>query len=262
MEMNDLILISVDDHVIEPPDMFKQHLSAADFARAPKMNTMRSGSDSWIYEGRSVPNFGLNAVVGRPPEEYGMEPASYSQIRKGTYMVQERIDDMNVNGVLTSINFPTFPSFGGTFFLQATDKEFTKKIISAYNDWHIDEWCGAAPGRFIPLAILPLWDIDACVAEAKRVAAKGCRTISFLDTRHHAWSFFQINQGNVVKCLRRFGTHDGHRIDGTATTGFHPFKIGIAGSGFEYTWIKKAVTTGTAAQQHQTALLKMRSCTM
>ncbi|WP_076593827.1 amidohydrolase family protein [Herminiimonas arsenitoxidans] len=181
MEMNDLILISVDDHVIEPPDMFKQHLSAADFLRAPKMSTMRSGSDSWIYEGRSVPNFGLNAVVGRPPEEYGMEPASYSQIRKGTYLVKDRIDDMNVNGVLTSINFPTFPSFAGTFFLQATDKEFTKKIISAYNDWHIDEWCGAAPGRFIPLAILPLWDIDACVAEARRVAAKGCRTISFPD---------------------------------------------------------------------------------
>src|SRR5690606_25949991 len=30
--------------------------------------------------------------------------------------------------------------------------------------------------------ILPLWDIDACVAEARRVAGKGCRTISFLDS--------------------------------------------------------------------------------
>lgn len=182
MEMNDMILISVDDHVIEPPDLFKKHMSAADLARAPRMNTEDTGADSWIYEDMRVPNFGLNAVVGRPKEEYGMEPASYSQIRKGTYQLKERLDDMNANGVLTSICFPTFPHFAGTFFLQAKDKEFTKKVISAYNDWHIDEWCGSAPGRFIPLAILPLWDIDACVAEAKRVAAKGCRTISFMDS--------------------------------------------------------------------------------
>lgn len=182
MEMNDMILISVDDHVIEPPDMFKSHLPASMLDRAPKMATLKNGSDSWVYEGRSNPNFGLNAVVGRPLEEYGMEPASYSQIRKGTYQLAERIEDMNVNGVLASICFPTFPTFGGAFFLQAQDKEMTKAVISAYNDWHIDEWCGSAPGRFIPLAILPLWDIDACVAEAKRVAAKGCRTISFLDS--------------------------------------------------------------------------------
>lgn len=100
MEMNDMILISVDDHVIEPPDMFKNHLPAKYLDRAPKMATMRSGSDSWIYEGRTNPNFGLNAVVGRPPEEYGMEPASYAQIRKGTYQLAERIEDMNANGVL------------------------------------------------------------------------------------------------------------------------------------------------------------------
>jgi predicted TIM-barrel fold metal-dependent hydrolase len=181
MEMNDMILISVDDHVIEPPDMFKNHMPASMLARAPRMATMRSGSDSWEYEGRTNPNFGLNAVVGRPPEEYGMEPASYSQIRKGTYQLAERIEDMNANGVLASICFPTFPTFGGAFFLGAKDKEFTKAVISAYNDWHIDEWCAGAPSRFIPLAILPLWDIDACVAEAKRVAAKGVRTISFLD---------------------------------------------------------------------------------
>ncbi|WP_075790722.1 amidohydrolase family protein [Massilia putida] len=182
MEMNDMILISVDDHVIEPPDLFKNHLPASMLDRAPKMATLRSGSDSWVYEGRSNPNFGLNAVVGRPLEEYGMEPASYSQIRKGTYSLKERVEDMDVNGVLASICFPTFPTFGGAFFLQANDKEFTRAVISAYNDWHIDEWCGGAPGRFIPLAILPLWDIDACVAEARRVARKGCRTISFLDS--------------------------------------------------------------------------------
>lgn len=184
MNMNDMILVSVDDHVIEPPNMFKDHLPARYLDRAPKMqSTQEDGSsvDSWIYEDRVVPNFGLNAVVGRPLNEYGFEPSSYDQIRLGTYDIKARVDDMNVNGILGSICFPTFPHFAGSFFLGAKDKELTLAVIQAYNDWHIDGWCGAAPGRFIPLSILPLWDIDLAVAEAKRVAAKGCRTISFFD---------------------------------------------------------------------------------
>lgn len=184
MNMNDMILVSVDDHVIEPPDLFKNHLPARYQDRAPKMQSTHDGDsevDSWIFEDRVIPNFGLNAVVGRPLHEYGFEPSSYSQIREGTFDIKARVDDMNVNGILGSICFPTFPQFAGSFFLGAKDKELTLAVIQAYNDWHIDGWCGAAPGRFIPLSILPLWDIDLSVAEAKRVAAKGCRTVSFFD---------------------------------------------------------------------------------
>lgn len=185
MNMNDMILVSVDDHVVEPPNLFDKHLDARYRDKAPKMHSMHDGNDSWIYEGKVVPNFGLNAVVGRPREEYGFEPAAYDHIRKGAWDVDARVDDMNVNGVLGSICFPTFPHFAGTLFLGASDKAAARAIISAYNDWHIHEWCAAAPGRFIPIAMLPLWDIDACVAEAKRVAALGVRTITFPDVPAH-----------------------------------------------------------------------------
>ena len=57
-------------------------------------------------------------------------------------------------------------------------------MLQAYNDWAIDEWCGAYPGRFIPLGIVPMWDVDAAVAEVRRIAKKGCRSISFLETPH------------------------------------------------------------------------------
>jgi len=179
--MNDMILISVDDHVIEPPDMFDKHLPAKYRDRAPKVSPVGSGEDSWVFEGKTIPNFGLNAVVGRPPEEYGFEPAAYSQIRKGTYDVKARIDDMNADGVLASICFPTIPFFAGNRFWAAQDKEAALAVISAYNDWHIHEWCASAPGRFIPLCILPLWDVNASVEELKRVAAKGVRTLTFPD---------------------------------------------------------------------------------
>jgi predicted TIM-barrel fold metal-dependent hydrolase len=50
--------------------------------------------------------------------------------------------------------------------------------MQAYNDWHYDEWCMAYPGRFIPIGILPTWDMDATVAEVHRLAKKGFRTVS------------------------------------------------------------------------------------
>jgi predicted TIM-barrel fold metal-dependent hydrolase len=53
--------------------------------------------------------------------------------------------------------------------------------VQAYNDWHIDEWCGSHPGRFIPMAIPVLWDAELCAAEVRRVAAKGCHSITFTE---------------------------------------------------------------------------------
>ena len=71
MRAEDLILVSVDDHVVEPPDMFDDHVPAKWKDRAPRVVHKDDGTDVWVYEGNEMPNIGLNAVAGRPPEEYG-----------------------------------------------------------------------------------------------------------------------------------------------------------------------------------------------
>jgi predicted TIM-barrel fold metal-dependent hydrolase len=86
---------------------------------------------------------------------------------------------MDANGVLASMCFPTFTGFNGMSLARSTvDADLTKIVVSAYNDWHIDELAGENPGRFIPLAIVPVFDSAAMVVEINRVAAKGCRAIS------------------------------------------------------------------------------------
>src|SRR5271170_7049709 len=85
MQAEDLILVSVDDHVVEPPDMFDGRVPAKWKDRAPRVIHKDSGIDVWSYEGNEIPNVGLNAVVGRPPEEYGIEPTSFSEMRPGCY---------------------------------------------------------------------------------------------------------------------------------------------------------------------------------
>ena len=178
MKMNDMVIISVDDHISEPPDMFDKHLKGDDLATAPKLRTTADGTNYWEYQGMKMPSVGLNAVAGRPPEEYGMEPTSFEQLRPGVYNVDARIGDMNVNGIAASLNFGTAVGFDGGRFHKAPDKDQALIHMRAYNDWHIDEWCAAHPGRFIPCALLPTWDMDATVAEIKRVAKKGCTAVS------------------------------------------------------------------------------------
>ena len=101
------ILISVDDHVIEPPDMFEGRLPNALADRAPKIVESEDGTQMWHYEGRSYPNIGLNAVIGRPKEEWSMEAARFDEMRRGCWDIDARIADMDLAGIWASLNFPS-----------------------------------------------------------------------------------------------------------------------------------------------------------
>jgi len=179
MQLRDLILVSVDDHLIEPQDMFVKHMPARFKDRAPVVRHGTNGAHHWQIEGQKAPGLGLNAVAGRPKEEYGFEPVSYEQVRAGCYDVAARVGDMDANGVLGSICFGSFPGFAGARFQKMQDKDLALATIRAYNDWHFHDWCGRHPGRFIPLAMLPLWDVGLAVAELKRMSRLGCHAVTF-----------------------------------------------------------------------------------
>jgi predicted TIM-barrel fold metal-dependent hydrolase len=176
----DMILISVDDHIVEPPDMFKNHLAKKYIDEAPRLVHNPDGSDTWQFRDIVIPNVALNAVAGRPKEEYGLEPQGLDEIRPGCYNVDERVKDMNAGGILGSICFPSFPGFAGRLFV-TDDPDFSLALLQAYNDWHIEEWCGAYPARFIPMALPVIWDAEKCAEEVRRVAKKGVHALTFTE---------------------------------------------------------------------------------
>lgn len=184
MNVDDMIIVSIDDHTIEPPDLFDAHLPEKYKDRAPKLLRDENGFDHWVFEGKDVATVGLNATVSWPKEEWGFNPCSIAEMRPAAYRIDERIRDMNRNGVLASMCFPSMPGFAGGRFHEADDKDLALVMLKAYNDWHIEEWCGAHPGRFIPLAVGPVWDMDAMVTEVKRVGALGARAISMPELPH------------------------------------------------------------------------------
>jgi len=184
MQMEDMVIVSVDDHIVETPDIFDKHLPAKWKDRAPRCVQAPTGEFSWQFEGRFTTNFALNAVAGRAKEELGFEPNSFEHIRKGCYDPTARLDDMSVNGVFAGVNFPTFPGFALELFQTTPDRDLALALIKAYNDWHIDEFCATSPDRFIPMAGLPMFNVDEAVAELRRTAAKGARTATIPSLPH------------------------------------------------------------------------------
>ena len=182
MTRDEMILVSVDDHIIEPRDLFARHLPARWAERAPRLVYDAARQvETWRWEyGASAQTF-INTVVTLPNEEWGFDPGTQAEIRPGCYDVAARVRDMDKNGVLASLCFPSFPGMAGGFFAKASDRELALACVRAYNDWHIDEWCAAHPGRFIPLAISPIWDGDAAAAEVRRIARKGATAITFTE---------------------------------------------------------------------------------
>src|SRR5262249_19490318 len=170
--------VSVDDHLIEPARLWQERLPERWRDTGPRI--VRDGaSEFWVYEDRQIVTTGLNAVAGKTREEFSPEPITYEDMRPGCYEPAARVADMNQGNVLSSILFPSFPRYCGQVFHEAKDKELGLLCVQAWNDFILEEFGAAYPGRFIPMMIIPLWDPAAAAAEIERTAALGGKSIAF-----------------------------------------------------------------------------------
>ncbi|MGH9188253.1 MAG: amidohydrolase family protein [Acidimicrobiales bacterium] len=196
-------IISVDDHVVEPPDLWTSRLPARYLDRAPRVERDRAkftfeggvfsyekgGEDGewgdwWLYDDLVYPFPKLSAAVGF--EELDVTPVTYDEIRPGCWKQKDRLADMEANHVEASICFPnTLPRFCGQTFCERKDKDLALLCVQAYNDWMIDEWCGGdGKGRLIPLTMIPLWDPTLAATEIHRSADKGSFAVAFSENPH------------------------------------------------------------------------------
>jgi predicted TIM-barrel fold metal-dependent hydrolase len=173
-------IISVDDHLIEPADCFEGRLPQHLQDRAPRVVTFDNGKETWVYEDNLYPQVGLNAVAGRPKEEWSMEPARFDEMRRGCWDIEARVADMDVDGVYASLCFPSLiAGFAGTIFAKSKDRELGLACMRAWNDWHIEAWAGPHPDRVIPLQLAWVNDPDVAAADVRRNAERGFKAVSF-----------------------------------------------------------------------------------
>jgi hypothetical protein len=143
-------VISVDDHFIEPPDLFEGRMPAALAERAPKV-VRHDDADWWVLEGAEVPLLGSEAIQTWTPGKGHHGPVRFDEIREGAWDVHQRVHDMDLNGIAASLCFPSAPwGFAGQTFMRMADPELGLACMRAFNDWILEEWVGAHPDRFLP----------------------------------------------------------------------------------------------------------------
>jgi predicted TIM-barrel fold metal-dependent hydrolase len=198
-------IISVDDHVVEPPNVWLDRLPSKYHDVAPRIERKGLGemkfvggtkyeitfdddgpqADCWIYEDLVVPHKRHVAAVGYDRDDMTLSPITYDEMRPGCYEQKARLEDMDVNHVEASLCFPTFPRFCGQTFTEAKDRDLGRLCVKAYNDWMVEEWCAGTEGRLIPLIIVPLWDAHEAADEVRRNAARGVHAVCFSEIPAH-----------------------------------------------------------------------------
>jgi len=191
-------IVSMDDHVIEPPDLWTSRLPTGMADRAPTLVRERGAitydgrgfvyeptddgtwADVWYFGDVRSPLIRTIAAAGTPSADVKVELVTMDDIRKGCYDQVERLADMDRAGIDASLCFPNlFVRFCGQRFLEEPDRDLALACLRAYNDWMLDEWCAGSAGRLIPLGLVPLWDPQAAADEVRALAERGCRAVTF-----------------------------------------------------------------------------------
>jgi predicted TIM-barrel fold metal-dependent hydrolase len=192
-------IISVDDHVLEPGDLWLRYLPSRYRGEAPRIVRLKGKfgggprgqwheaddglwADIWTFEDLKMPIIPGFAAAGKDQDYLGQhwDAMTYDDMRPGCYDRTARLVDMDANHTEASLSFPTFPRFCGQTFMERGSRDLGLACIRAYNDWMIDEWCGGeAYGRLIPLTLIPLWDPGLAAAEVRRCAGKDAHAVAF-----------------------------------------------------------------------------------
>jgi predicted TIM-barrel fold metal-dependent hydrolase len=173
-------IVSADDHALEPPTVFADRLPAGLRDAAPQLVEDDDGVPWWLVDGERIRIVMNNGAAGRVRSEWAWAPSGYHEFRPAVYDPKLFTKDMDQAGVWANLCFPsTVWGFAGTRFSTMRDTEAGLACLRAYNDWMLEDWCAAAPERFIPCQVA--WLVDPVIAanEIRRNAERGFRAVSF-----------------------------------------------------------------------------------
>jgi predicted TIM-barrel fold metal-dependent hydrolase len=209
-------VFSVNDHLVMPPDAFASRMPAALADRAPQVVEGAGADgraflalkqlatedleavgiqgvaealeapkgDAWVFDGRTFPTSTSSILRSWKGIDFRhIGSFRYADLEPRFYDAKARLADLDADGVLVSACLPLvdFPSYAGQYFVLAEDKELARAAVVAYNDFVLDEWCAAAPDRYLPVIVIPMWDQEASAAEIRRTGALGARAVTFPD---------------------------------------------------------------------------------
>ena len=179
-------IIDSDTHWSEPPDLWTS-LAPAKYKELVPQIKEHNGRRKWVVNG-DIPIAGDSAVSAIQPDGEKMLglrflKADIDMVHAASYDCDARLDLMDQMGISHGIVYPNVGGFGNQNFLRVEDEGLRIACVEIYNDWMTDlqERSG---GRILPMALVPWWDIDACVAEVDRMQQNGAKGIVMCSNPH------------------------------------------------------------------------------
>jgi len=167
--------VSIDDHVQETPDLWADRVEKKFRERAPRLVAAPDGGEQWVLDGRLLLD-GRAARAGALMADRNEDPKRWSEVPAAAYSPPERLKAMDSAGIDYSVLYPTVAGLAGETFGRLQDSQLEIACVRAYNDWLIDEWA-AASERFIPQCLVPIWPVEAAIAEIQRAVSRGHRGV-------------------------------------------------------------------------------------
>ena len=168
--MGDYRLISADEHIFELSDMWTTRVEPRFKDRAPRIEKMEDGGDWWVTDGQRGISVASGVNTGKRFD--GMEHlgivAQLENVRPGAYDPEERLKDMDLDGIEASIMYPN----QGLMLYALPDTELVHALMQTYNDW-LAEYCKVAPNRLMGIAMVILDDIEWAMSELERSQKMG-----------------------------------------------------------------------------------------
>ena len=166
-------IISSDNHVVEPPDLWQDRIESKFRERAPHTSREEDG-DWWYCDGLKMgTGFGFGGsqtgIRFEDPDDL-VTGDRFENVRPGGYIPEEQIKDMDIDGVDLSILYPTL----GLLLFKVPDSELLTAVFRTYNDW-LGEFCQTSPKRLTGIAMVNVDDVQVSVKELER-----CRNLGFV----------------------------------------------------------------------------------
>ena len=164
-------VISADDHVIEPPDLWTSRVPDRYGDRVPQIVQLDGGIERWTIDGRVSEEPRL-APTGALSENRFEEPQRWADVPKEAFDPAARLAAMDRDGVDVSVLYPAAAGIGGETLGVIADPELQIACVRAYNDWLLETWTAASP-RFVPQCIVPVTSVEDARAEVERSLKNG-----------------------------------------------------------------------------------------
>ena len=166
------VVVDMDSHVLEPPDLWDEYIEPRYRDRSIQVRKNANGIEELIVDNKSLLQ-GRLAVLGGVDHQAGelfMKPEiPYLEgCPLASYDTDARIALLDEWGVDAGVVFPTI----GILWDKPDDPDLAMAYARAYNNW---QWDFASPAlnRIIPIAQIPLYDVDLALEELRRCLKLG-----------------------------------------------------------------------------------------